>query len=126
LFLTDKCIGVYPSSRAVLIFKPFSACCGSFNILGKLVKLHFEHGAPLDSMDNLSNDELKELHGGDVLDLLRLKPTLMHIAAVWIWGKQCRFLFILEPFLLTNILQFFMCKILLDYHFLSVIRCPVK
>jgi hypothetical protein len=32
-------------------------------------------------MDNLSNDELKELHGGDVLDLLRLKPTLMHIAA---------------------------------------------
>jgi hypothetical protein len=59
----------------------FAACCGSSNIHGKLVKLLFEHGAPLDSMDNLSNDELTELHGGDVLDLLRLKPTLMHIAA---------------------------------------------
>jgi hypothetical protein len=59
----------------------FAACCGSSNIHGKLVKLHFEHGAPLVPRDNLSNDELKELHGGDVLDLLRLKPTLMHIAA---------------------------------------------
>ena len=68
----------------------FAACCGSSNIHGKLVKLLFEHGAPLDSMDNLSNDELTELHGGDVLDLLRLKPTLMHIAAQFGSGETVK------------------------------------
>jgi len=54
------------------------------------VKLLFEHGAPLDSMDNLSDDELTELHGGDVLDLLRLKPTLVHIAAQFGSGETVK------------------------------------
>ena len=65
----------------------FAACCGSSNIHGKLVKLLFEHGALLDSMDNLSNDALKEIHGVDVLGLLRLKPTLVQLQLSLDLGK---------------------------------------
>lgn len=68
----------------------FAACCGTAQAYGQLVSLLLVHGAPLDSKENLSEEELNELYGEDVVDLLKLKPTLMHIAAQFGSGETVR------------------------------------
>lgn len=70
----------------------FAACCGNSIAYGKLVKQLLDNGAPIESTENLVEEELLELYGDDVVDLLKLKPTLMHIAAQFGFGDTIKVL----------------------------------
>lgn len=68
----------------------FAACCANTIAAGRMVKLLLESGAPIDSVDNLDEEDLLELYGDDVVDLLKLNPTLMHIAAQFALGDTIK------------------------------------
>ncbi|XP_076070444.1 uncharacterized protein LOC143042088 [Mytilus galloprovincialis] len=68
----------------------FAVCYGTTISHGKMVKLLLDEGAPLTSTENLADDEFKELYGDDLLDLMKLKPTLMHIAAQFGSGETIK------------------------------------